>query len=45
MVGFGLAGLAEGVAFGMAASELAMLLQLLPPALRVLNADERVAGS
>lgn len=45
MVGFGLAGSAEGVAFGMAASELAMLLQLLPPALRVLNADERVAGS
>ncbi len=38
MVGSGLAGSAEGVAFGMAASELAMLLLLLPPALRVLNA-------
>lgn len=40
MLAAGLSGWVEGVALGMAASELAMLLFLLPPALRVLNSAE-----
>lgn len=40
MVLAGLAGVAEGVAGGMAASELAMLLLLAPPAWRELNREE-----
>lgn len=39
MLGSGLAGWTLGVAYGMAASELVMLLALLPPALRVLNQE------
>nr|NLI51422.1 polysaccharide biosynthesis protein [Propionibacterium sp.] len=44
MLGSGLAGWVEGVAFGMAASELAMLLMLTPPALRVLRSIGAESG-